>query len=49
MITALCLVSNEYKLTCLLHGMYVMLSLQMPNGRTTYMCSYTNTEERLQR
>ena len=45
MITALCLVSNEYKLTCLLHGMYVSLSLQMPNGRATYSC--TNTEERL--
>jgi hypothetical protein len=44
MITALCSVSNEYKLTFLLHGMYVVLSLQMPNGRATY--SYTDTEER---
>jgi hypothetical protein len=42
MISTLCSVNNEYKLTCLLHGMYVMFSLQMPNGRATYTCSYTN-------
>jgi len=33
MITALCSISNEYKLTCLLHGMYLILSLQMPMAK----------------